>query len=315
MKQITVRQAVTDYQFSISHLSTRTQQIYMESLNGLADWCEMEKLNVGDINSTVIRRYTQYLSNRPHKRKPDQKLRTSSVAGRMRCIGVFIRWLHNEEGYEGLISERTANNIKIPKEDQVVTPPYTPEEIEKLIRACSNEGSVDRAFRDVAIISVLLETGIRSSELCGLLLSDVHIIPGNGGYIKVTGKGRKEREVGIGVQASRALNRYIARSRSVREDYLKHPQVFLTRQNKPFTPGTLDGLLKRIARWGSVEDVHCHRFRHTYAIRFLELGGNPIALSRSMGHTDFAITETYIRAFNSQQARKSGISILEQSDG
>lgn len=310
VKTISVRQAVTDYQFSISHLSQRTQEKYMEALNEFADWCEGEGVTVGDINSVVIRKFTNSLSNRQHKRDETKKLRTSTVAGFMKCIGVFIRWVHNEEGYEGMITERTANNIKIPREDKTVTSPFTQEEIDRLIRACSNEGTTDRALRDVAIISVLLETGIRSSELCGLTLDNVHIVPGGQGYIKVFGKGRKEREVAIGVQASKALNRYIARVRSAQE-YTKETHVFLTRGSRPFTPGTLDGLLKRIEKWSGVEDVHCHRFRHTYAIRFLELGGNPVSLSRSMGHTDFAITETYIRAFNSLTARRSGISILD----
>jgi integrase/recombinase XerD len=82
-------------------------------------------------------------------------------------------------------------------------------------------------LRDKAILAILLDTGIRAEEMCGLTLENLHI-GGSESYIRVVGKGRKEREVGLGKQAALAVQRYLSRARPKSEA----PTVFLTHARK-----------------------------------------------------------------------------------
>ncbi len=87
---------------------------------------------------------------------------------------------------------------------------FTSADIKALLTACNNENTPELVVRDKVIIMLLLETGIRAGELCGLTLDNVQLNPKDP-FIKVFGKGRKEREVGLGQAACTALHKYISR--------------------------------------------------------------------------------------------------------
>jgi site-specific recombinase XerD len=152
-------------------------------------------------------------------------------------------------------------------------------------RECENTRT--SSLRDRAIVILLVDTGIRASELCGLTLRDVDF---KSHRISVMGKGRKERHVPISPRCEQAVWRYLA----TREDKRPAAPVFATSSGNPLDRFSLHGLLELAGRRVGVGDVHPHRFRHTFAITFLRNGGNVFALQRILGHESSTMVNKYL---------------------
>jgi site-specific recombinase XerD len=146
-----------------------------------------------------------------------------------------------------------------------LVPVFTPGELTRLERACAGRSFAQR--RDTAIIAVLTATGIRLSELAGLLCGDVDPWQRE---ITVRGKGGKDRIVKIGRQAARSLDRYL-RART-RHAHAWRPQLWLGAGNRE--PLTATGIYQMIARRGRQCGVAAfpHRFRHHFSHTWLDRG-------------------------------------------
>src|SRR5207249_2517500 len=188
----------------------------------------------------------------------------------------FFSWLISE-------GERTDNplaRIAAPKPDIKVIRAYTDSELKALFRVVGE--------RDRAMFMMLLDSGLRAFELCRLTVEDVEV---DRGVILVKGKGRKERRVRLGVNALRCLDRYLRHRRVVGAD----TPVFVSQSGEPLTVSGLAQALKRAARRAGIRGAHLHKFRHTFAVRFLELGGHPDDLRELLGHESYAMVRHYTR--------------------
>jgi integrase/recombinase XerD len=156
----------------------------------------------------------------------------------------------------------------------------------------------------------LADTGMRAAELTSLTLDAVHFEE-DGAYLKLRGKGRKEREVPMGRLSRRLLHAYIHRSRPANTS----TALFLAKSGSALTPGGLDQLLYRLRDRAGVAGVRCsaHTFRHTHAVRSLEAGQDVYRLSRLMGHSTVSTTEGYLKAFSARAARTGGVSVLDMA--
>ena len=103
------------------------------------------------------------------------------------------------------MSKKTVRRIALPKVEQKVIETFTTAEITAFFDVADKS---NMAKRDRAILSLLLDTGVRASELCGLTIENVHISRDDA-YIKVMGKGRKEREIGLGSKSRASLLKYM----------------------------------------------------------------------------------------------------------
>ena len=137
------------------------------------------------------------------------------------------------------------------------------------------------------ITLLLLDTGIRASELLGLKLDDVYL---NEDKIKVWGKGSKERIVPLGTTAKKALLRHILSSRTDSEE----DQVFLSANGTPLTYNGLAHMIKRLGEKAGVPRLHAHLFRHTFAVKYLMNGGDLMTLRLILGHTSLEVTQMYM---------------------
>ena len=157
---------------------------------------------------------------------------------------------------------------------------------------------------------MLLDTGVRASELVGLTLDCTWLDPDDS-YLKVMGKGRKEREVPLGRTARTALRRYITRYRKPRTAAEQH--VFLGRTGEPLQVSGLEQIVRPIGQRARIKGVRCspHTFRHTFACQYLLAGGDIYKLSRIMGHTSVKVTEKYLSSVKAKQARQ-GESVLDR---
>jgi site-specific recombinase XerD len=157
-----------------------------------------------------------------------------------------------------------------------------------LIFSCINPNSVLGA-RNRAIISLFLDTGLRLSELANLKESDVHL---DQRYVKVMGKGGKERIVPLGTTCQQAMLYYYHHFRS---DPINRAidRFFLDFNGYPLSPRGLASLMVRLSRTSGVKRLHPHLLRHTYATRFLLNGGDVFLLKQNLGHSTLAMVEHY----------------------
>lgn len=270
-----------------------SQQWYRNRLGAFFTWAGEQGIDaVEGITAPLVRRYLDY-------RRPG--LSSHTLHGHARAIKAFLNWAV----FEGLLDEVVPKRIALPKREQKVIAVFTDDQLDRLFAACEQP-------RDAAILAVLLDTGVRAAELCSLTLDNTHFTP-EGAYLLIRGKGRKEREVPLGRKARQRLHRYIYRSRP----RTTSRAVFVSAQTSgPLTPFGLDELLYRLRDRAGREHftgirVSAHTFRHCFAVRSLEAGVDLYRLSRLMGHSSVAVTEGYLKAVTSRQARQGVASVLD----
>jgi integrase/recombinase XerD len=193
------------------------------------------------------------------------------------------------------------DEIPAPKYQKTEIHPLTREQVENLLKACeiTREAKTHerRTFthtrasshRDRAIIKVLLDTGLRASELCQLRIGDYD--PATGDIRVRYGKGGKSRMAYLEKSARRDVWRYLA-TRDDTDD-LDAP-LFLGKFNRPMTKDGLRILLTRLGKKAGVPRCHPHRFRHTFALEFLRSGGDVFTLQKLMGHSTLDMVRHYL---------------------
>lgn len=219
-----------------------------------------------------------------------------TVQGKVRSLKAFSSWLFNE----GYTSENILLTLKVPKAPVNLIEPLTDQEIEKLISYQNPLTAI--GSRNISILVLMLDSGLRVSELCGLRFENAHI---EEGYLKVFGKGSKERVVPIGALSQKTLWRYVIHFRPEPEipgdDYL-----FLTLDGKPLKANAVKLLLKRWGKRAGVPRLHAHLCRHTYATNFLcHNCGDVFRLQQILGHTTLEMVRKYVH-YASTQALMNG---------
>ncbi len=176
----------------------------------------------------------------------------------------------------------------MPKAPQKLADVIRDDEVSRIL-ACLNPETT-AGCRDIAILITLLDTGLRLSEVAGLRMADAHI---DEGYLKVMGKGAKERIVPIGSVAQKILLRYIYHFRSARlaaED----DRVFLTLEGRAMSDDAVQLMIRRLARKSGVRRLHAHLCRHTFATNYLVNGGDVFTLQQILGHTTLEMVKRYV---------------------
>src|SRR5690242_2064138 len=143
---------------------------YDRRLGAFLSWCrEQGALALEDVTPQLVRRYVSYLQTRTNFRS-GTPLDSHTVHGHVRAIRALLFWAASEE----LIDEKVPKRIKPPKREQKVLQVLSDDHLARLFKAATQ---TDTPLRDTALLSLLLDTGCRASELCGLKLADVHFEP------------------------------------------------------------------------------------------------------------------------------------------
>jgi site-specific recombinase XerD len=265
--------------------SPKTISWYSEMLNDFARFLESKGYQavLSEFDIQVVREFIVH--------EQERGLSPFSVQGKVRALKAFSSWLF-AESYFG---DNLLGNFKLPRVPMNLIEPLTNVEIDQLV-ACQNPLTAI-GCRDIAILVVMLDTGIRLSELSGVRFEDAHI---EEGYLKVMGKGHKERVVPIGASAQKVLWRYIIHFRPepmVRpEDYL-----FLTLNGKPLHANAVKLLIKRWGKRAGVTRLHAHLCRHTFATNYLIHNcGDVFRLQQILGHTSLEMVRRYVHYASSQ---------------
>lgn len=224
---------------------------------------------------------------------------TASICRALISIKVFCGFLKRE----GTISQNPARYLETPKLWQLIPEVLNYKEVEKLL--AQPNLSLGSGARDRAIIEVLYSSGLRVSEVCTLGLYDV-----DDDYVRVMGKGRKERLVPIGKKAIQAIDHYVTHHRGIcKED---HPILFVSKSGKPMDRIMIWRIIKKYAlSAGITKPISPHTLRHSFATHLLDNGADLRVIQEMLGHANISSTDRYTHisssrlkeAFNSYHPR------------
>ena len=214
-----------------------------------------------------------------------------------RDVMAFFRWLVEHKH----LKVNPVARVKKPKTEKALIRVFTEDELACLDAACDRAArgksltSDERkalAARDRAFLWLLLSTGIRLSEGCGLLFSD---IDWDSGMIYVRGKGAKERRIPIGKVARQHLHTYITYWRGAPSERDEH--VFLNAFGKPLRKQAAHDMFARLKRVAGITDkrVSPHTCRHWFAVNCIRRGMPSTALQALLGHETLEMINTYVR--------------------
>ena len=274
--------------------SNKTITWYSSNLNRFAQFLNEHNLSesIAEIGKEEARKFITHLQTNVVRWESnpsildDKHLSAYSVQGYVRTIKAFWSWLLNEE----YITHNPMAGLKLPRVPRKVINTFSHDQIQKLL------GVIDRkqptGFRNYTMILLLLDTGIRLSELIGLQINDIDFLQS---CILVKGKGNKERVVPFGGQVRRTLRRYIMHFRA-EPDSPRINEVFLSKDGLPLRSRAVQSMLKRLGKKAklSVIGVNPHRFRHTFAREFLMNGGDIFSLQKILGHSSLEVVKMYV---------------------
>lgn len=210
-----------------------------------------------------------------HKYKQIRKVSGRYLNNMRLVFNSFFRWLQRRK----VILRNPVDGLEPIKYRQVVKKPLSPEELEKVRRACERE-------RDLAIVEFLYSSAVRVSELAALNRDD---ISWQSDDVLVLGKGNKEREVYLNASAHYHLKKYL---KSRNDD---NPALFVgvKSPHNRLTRSGIEDIVKKIGISAGVEKVHPHRFRRTSATDLLRMGMPIEQVQELLGHTKIETTRIY----------------------
>lgn len=263
-------------------VSANTLSNYRRDVERYLDWLEDAGItDLGEVASTDLEDYVADL-----RRGGDGKkgLAASSASRAL----VVARGLHKFAVSEGAVAADVAAGVSPPKVGEKLPDTLTIDEVGKLLDACPDESPAQ--LRDKALLEVLYATGARISELLALVVDD---IAETRDFIKVTGKGDKQRVVPVGGAAQRALEAYLVRGRPALTTGKSHA-VFLNKRG---------GALSRQSSWTIIKDaasragldkaISPHTMRHSFATHLLEGGADVRTVQELLGHASVTTTQIY----------------------
>lgn len=235
-------------------------------------------VSLGEIDATLIREWMGSLFN--------QNLSAVTVRRKLAALRSFFRFLQRA----GIIDTNIAKLVRSPKAPRTLPRVMTAESATNLLEGVPQEAAkLERLHpeRDTAILELLYGTGVRVSELVGLNTDDVNL-PER--WMRVRGKGRKERDVPLGSKAADALDRYL----QVRRPAAREKATFLNHRGKRLSDRGVRSIVKLYS--GLLlgdSSIHPHSFRHAYATHLLADGADLRSIQELLGHASLSTTQKY----------------------
>ncbi|WP_211261372.1 tyrosine-type recombinase/integrase [Pseudonocardia acaciae] len=268
----------------------RTVEVYQQAAESWTDY-----LDGGDPTEAgrkELEAWVAALASRPNRRRPGRKLSQAYVSQHYRAVQQLYRWLHEVEKE---IDENPFARMSAPQVAEKPVDVLTEDQLKALLSVC--EGTDFYQRRDMAMIRLFIDTGARRAEIAKLRLEDVDLKLQT---VRVVGKGGRVRIIPFGTKTAEALRRYLRKR--ARDPHAESPKLWLGKVG-PLQPDSVRLMLKRRAKEAGVPNVHPHKFRHTFAHRWLADGNGEIDLMRLCGWKSRRMLEIYGASAADERAR------------
>lgn len=261
-------------------LSKNSIDAYIRDIEKLIQYFEFSKIKISpnDVQTKDIKEFLEWIN--------ELGMTASSQARVLSGVKAFYKYLMIEDE----IKSDPASIVETPKLGRKLPDTLSLSEINQIIEAV--DASSAEGMRNKALLETLYACGLRVSELVNLKLSDIYF---EIDFIKVTGKGDKERFVPIGATAKKYIKMYVDEVRvhqiikKGEEDY-----IFLNRRGSRLTRVMVFTIIKRLAvKAGIKKSISPHTFRHSFATHLVEGGADLRAVQEMLGHESITTTEIY----------------------
>lgn len=208
-----------------------------------------------------------------------------SQARKLSALRMFARFLVKE----GVRKDDFSDLLSGPKSRRSLPDFLSIAEMKRLLAA--PDETKPQGLRDSAMLELMYSSGLRVSELCGLMLQNVDL---QNGIVRVFGKGSKERVVPLGKVAIEALGRYLESGRPKLVKSRTGSELFLSQWGKAISRKTFWVLIKQYTALADIKKpVKPHTLRHSFATHLLQGGADLRAIQEMLGHADIATTQIY----------------------
>jgi len=270
----TLRQSSAKYLSELTRrgASVHTLRNYAADLEQLAAYFDRTPIEVAALDLSLLREWLADLY--------DQQLAVPTIRRKISAVRALFKFLRQE----GLLQANPAARLRIPKAPQKLPDVMTAEKTNNLLDAVTE---LPEKHRDIALLELLYGCGIRVSELVGIDLGDLSL---HDGWLRVRGKGNKERQVPVPERARAALAQYLE-TRQARPD---QTALFLNSRGQRLGDRQVRRLVKLYALLITGDStVHPHSFRHAYATHLLSDGADLRAIQELLGHARLSTTQKY----------------------
>lgn len=276
MGETTIRQALEEFKteyMPARNYAPRTRTEYINDLEDLADFLEAAGyIRIGEIGLSQLERYQTELDNRG--------LAGSTRKRKTITIRSFFDFLHRR----GYVTYDVARHLIPPYSENYLPRVLTSTEYQRLLSICSEN------IRDTAIVELLLQTGIRLTELVRLHTYDIDLSEdGSRGLVRiVNGGGRRGREIPLNSKACQALKIYLQN-----HIFTSTQAMFINRFGKPLGPRGVQKMLYKYFTQIGIHGASVRSFRHTFGTQHMAKGTKQKNIQEVMGHKDIRSLEVY----------------------
>ncbi len=280
MGEMTLQKALDEYKniyMPYRNFAERTRVEYLNDLEDLTAFVAKAGIyHVKDLGLPIIERYVAHLEQK--------EFAASTRKRKVVVIRSFLSFLYQD----GHITTNIAKKVILPFTENSVPHILTQTECDQLRNACAN------SVRDRAIIELLLQTGIKLSEITHLTLNDVQLANPNEtqarkfGFVRIGGKGKGERVIPLNTKASLALSNYL----DIKED-VENSILFLNRFGEPLGDRGIQKMLRKYLKEAGIEGASIHTLRHTFGVQHLAKGTSLKTIQDVMGLKDARSTSVY----------------------
>ena len=259
-------------------LSSNTLTAYRQDLMGYSRWLAGKRKRIVTAQRADLLAYISYCVDRGASPRTTARL--------VSTLRRFYRYLVRE----GLVSTDPSAELQSPKLGRPLPKSLSEKQVENLLAAPDVDTA--RGLRDRAMLETLYATGLRVSELTSLTVAQLNR---DAGFVRVMGKGSKERLVPMGEEAVRWLTRYLADSRPVLTGQRQTDALFPTARGTAMTRQAFWHNIKRYARCANIDDKQLspHTLRHAFATHLLNHGADLRVVQMLLGHADLSTTQIY----------------------
>jgi integrase/recombinase XerD len=257
-------------------LSKNTVESYRHDLKGFSDFLEKRNIALEAFRKHDI---VDYIGVRR-----DNGVAASSICRLLSSLKGFAKYLIIEK----VILEDPTETIRTPERWQRLPKALSLNEITELLNTNGNSSSY---IRDTAMLELMYSSGLRVSEIISLKINNINY---EGGFLRVMGKGSKERVVPINERAKAKIQNYMNGLRHKSLKNKQSPYLFLTNRGFPMTRQRFWQAIKRLAEQAGIR-ISPHVIRHSFATHLLDGGADLRSIQKMLGHSEISTTQVYTK--------------------